>query len=87
MSRISEVLINTNEVDAGLVKKALAMRIVGNAHSDRPLMDMLHDIIMSDDLPDEDRIAAVKKLDQVVGAEEQPKYSMADVEDYVEQNV
>lgn len=88
MSRISELLEKTtNEDSSQIVKKALSTKIVGNAMSDRKLMDMLHDIIMNSDglFFDNDRIAAIKKLDQVMGVE-QSNYSMKDVEDYVEEN-
>ncbi len=56
-------------------------RIIGNAHSDQPLMNAIDAFIADDTNPMNERIRACIKLDQVMGIE--CVVTEADVHDYM----
>ena len=60
----------------------MSNEIVGNAHSDRNLMDECHDIIMNESLSMTDRIAGCRRLDEIMGVDVET-VNEEDVQSYV----
>ena len=61
----------------------LAMPIIGNAYSDRPLFDAVHEFLMSDANSMEDKIKVLAKSDKAMGSKS-PAADEQAVKDYIQ---
>ncbi len=64
------------------LEKILSSGIKGNAYHDRDLMQRIHNFVADKSNPMEDRIKALKKLDDVMGVQG-TKVTANDVESYL----
>lgn len=55
-----------------LISFILNYEIEGNAHSDRPLLDACHEILMDDNRPHSQHAVALRKLDEAMGLDPTP---------------
>jgi len=62
--------------------KLIAMPVVGNAHSDRPVWDAAHEVVADESAPMADRVAAMAKMNELTG-EDDPCDESA-IADYLE---
>ena len=63
------------------MKKIEEWEIVGNAHHDRKLFDLVHEVLMSEDFDMLDKIKALRKLDAAMG--ESGVVTAKDIENYI----
>lgn len=63
------------------IERLRQMPIVGNHYSDSGLFNLAHQIIMSDDEPMENKLEAIRKIDEAQG--EEGDVSEANVNEYM----
>jgi len=72
---------NDEEDTAMDIKQVEALPIVGNAHNDQHIFNAC-DSIINGDYPMDDKIRAIRKIDQTIG-ESSGELTEKDVEDYI----